>query len=169
MILYIIIHIKKLHTIDIYWYSQFMIPTVLSIVTNGWNQRDARMTLGVSIDPSIYDLPSIQGEEIGGLASQEIETSNLKFIWNISFIISHDHIWFIWLYMIILDDHIRFKYDCVEILGGAGKRFTMQNWILENPALQSMHSLQRCPTLEFCTNLLSQGFICSFHIFKGYK
>ena len=39
------------------------------------------------------------------------------------------------------------EYDFVEILGfGAGKRFTMQNWTLENPALQSMHSLQRWPT-----------------------
>ena len=146
-----------------------MIPTVLSMKTSGWNQRDARMTLGVWIDPSIYDLPSIQGEEIGGLASQEIETSNLNTNSYEIYMISHDHIWFIWSYMIIPDDHIRFKYDVIEILGGAGKRFTMQNWTLENPALQSMHSLQRWPMFEFCMNLLSQGFICSFHIFKGYK
>lgn len=72
--------------------------------------------------------------------------------WNIRFKIHMKYIIYdiTWshMIMIILDDHIRFKYDCVEILGGAGKRFTMQNWTLENPALQSMHSLQRWPTLE---------------------
>lgn len=103
-----------------------MIPTVLSIVTQRLKPTGCTDAPGVWIDPSIYDLPSIQGEEIGGLASQEIKTSNLdtNSYMKIYDMITYDRIW---SHMIIPVDHIRFKCDFVEILGGAGKRFTMQN------------------------------------------